>query len=149
MSYSPFTPENSDSHHGREFLSHIDTVTVENHCSSFSKLYRSREGRLGCQSGLVSIPEETSTKISYWGEVIESYKMPFLKSLPDNTRKILQYQTETGFPSGSVVKNPPASSGDTSSIPGPGRSPRGGSGNSLQCSRLGNPRTEDPGRYNL
>ena len=27
-----------------------------------------------------------------------------------------------GFPGGSVVKNPPAISGETSSIPGPGRS---------------------------
>ena len=27
-----------------------------------------------------------------------------------------------GFPGGSVVKNPPANAGDTSSIPGPGRS---------------------------
>ena len=27
-----------------------------------------------------------------------------------------------GFPGGSVVKNPPASVGDMSSIPGPGRS---------------------------
>ena len=27
-----------------------------------------------------------------------------------------------GFPGGSVVKNPPASAGDTGSIPGPGRS---------------------------
>jgi len=28
----------------------------------------------------------------------------------------------SGFPSGSVVKNPPASAGDTGSIPDPGRS---------------------------
>ena len=34
-----------------------------------------------------------------------------------------------GFPGGSVVKNPPANAGDMSSIPGPGRSPGGGSGN--------------------
>ena len=27
-----------------------------------------------------------------------------------------------GFPGGAVVKNPPASAGDTGSIPGPGRS---------------------------
>ena len=41
-----------------------------------------------------------------------------------------------------AVKNPPASAGDagdTSSIPGSGRSPGGGNGNPLQCSCLGNP----------
>ena len=41
-----------------------------------------------------------------------------------------------------VVKTPPASAGDirdVSSIPGSGRSPGGGNGNSLQFSCLGNP----------
>ena len=43
---------------------------------------------------------------------------------------------------GSVVKNPPASAGDTGdmgSIPGLGRSPGGGNGNPLQFSYLKNP----------
>ena len=44
-----------------------------------------------------------------------------------------------GFPGGSVVKNPPANAGDSCSIPGWGRSPRGGNGNPLQYSFLGNP----------
>ena len=44
-----------------------------------------------------------------------------------------------GFPGGSVVKNPPASTGDTGSMPGSGRSPGEGSGNPLQYSCLGNP----------
>ena len=35
-----------------------------------------------------------------------------------------------------VVKNPPANAGDTSSVPGLGRSPGGGNGNPLQCSCL-------------
>ena len=38
-----------------------------------------------------------------------------------------------------VVKNPPANAGDTGSIPGLGRSPRGGHGNPLQYSCLENP----------
>ena len=41
-----------------------------------------------------------------------------------------------------VVKNPPANSGDardSGSIPGLGRSPRGGHGNPLQHSYLDNP----------
>ena len=47
-----------------------------------------------------------------------------------------------GFPDGSVVKNPLINAGGTEgtgSIPGPGRSPRGGKGNPLQYSCLENP----------
>ena len=43
-----------------------------------------------------------------------------------------------GFPSGSVVKNLPANPGDSSLIPGSGRSPGEGNGNPLQYSCLGN-----------
>ena len=45
------------------------------------------------------------------------------------------------FPSGAVIKNPPAKAGDTrdmGSIPGWGRSPGGGNGNPLQHSCLEN-----------
>ena len=38
-----------------------------------------------------------------------------------------------------MVKNLPASAGNTGSIPGSGRSPGEGNGNPLQCSCLGNP----------
>ena len=47
-----------------------------------------------------------------------------------------------GFPSDSVVKNPPAIAGDTGdggSVPRLGRSPGGGHGNPLQYSCLENP----------
>ena len=46
-----------------------------------------------------------------------------------------------GFPSGLVVKNPPANAGDIrqGSIVGSGRSPGRGHGNLLQCSCLENP----------
>ena len=47
-----------------------------------------------------------------------------------------------GFPGGAVVKNPPASAGDTRDvgcIPGSGRSPGEGTGNPLQDSCLENP----------
>ena len=45
-----------------------------------------------------------------------------------------------GFPGGTSGKEPPDNAGDirdTGSIPGSGRSPRGGHGNPLQYSRLG------------
>ena len=42
-------------------------------------------------------------------------------------------------PGGSVVKNPPANTGDTGSISGSGRSPGGGHDNPFQYSRLENP----------
>ena len=41
---------------------------------------------------------------------------------------------------GSVVKNPPANTGDVDSSPGLGRCPGERNGNSLQYSCLGNPR---------
>ena len=44
-----------------------------------------------------------------------------------------------GLPGGTVVKNPPANTGDVSLIPGSGRSPGEGKGNPLQYSCLGNP----------
>ena len=43
-----------------------------------------------------------------------------------------------GFPSGSVVKNPPANTGDLGSIPGSGRSPGERNGYPLQYSCLEN-----------
>ena len=44
-----------------------------------------------------------------------------------------------GFLGDSVVKNPPANTGDAGLIPGLGRSPGEGNGNPLQYSCLGNP----------
>ena len=44
----------------------------------------------------------------------------------------------TGFPGGSVVKDPPANAGDASLIPELGRSPGEGNGNPLQYSCLEN-----------
>ena len=44
-----------------------------------------------------------------------------------------------GFLGGSVVKNPPANTGDACMIPGWGKSPGEGNGNPLQYSCLENP----------
>ena len=44
-----------------------------------------------------------------------------------------------GFSGGSAVNNPPANTGDTSSVPGSGRSPGEGNNNLLQYSCLENP----------
>ena len=47
-----------------------------------------------------------------------------------------------------MIQNLPANAGDmrdVGSIPGSGRSPGGGHGNSFQCSCLENPMTEKPG----
>ena len=55
---------------------------------------------------------------------------------------------QRGVPDEEVVKNPPATAGDTGdvgSIPESGRSPGVGNGNPLQCSCLENS-TEEPGR---
>jgi len=44
-----------------------------------------------------------------------------------------------GFTVGSVIKNPPANTGNENSIPREGRSPGEGNGHPLQYSCLGNP----------
>ena len=49
-------------------------------------------------------------------------------------------QVRVSVPGGSVVKNLPASAGDTGSIPGSGRSPGGENGNLLQYACLENSR---------
>ena len=49
------------------------------------------------------------------------------------------YMILTGFPGGSVAKNPPTNAGDAGSIPVSGRSPGEGNGNPLKYSCLGNP----------
>ena len=49
------------------------------------------------------------------------------------------YLENMGFPSGSGVKNQPASTADMHSIPGSGRSLGEGNGNPLQYSYLENP----------
>ena len=52
-----------------------------------------------------------------------------------------ELNVSVGFPGGSVVKIPPANSGDTRAtglMPGWGRSPGGGNGNPLQYSCLEN-----------
>ena len=57
------------------------------------------------------------------------------------------YSWYVDFPGGTMVKNPPASGGDTRearSVPWSGRSPRVGNGNSLQYSGLEIPWTEEP-----
>ena len=53
-----------------------------------------------------------------------------------------------GFPGGLVVSNPLANAGDTTLIPGSGKSPGEGNGNTLQYSILAweIPWTEEPGR---
>ena len=53
---------------------------------------------------------------------------------------------DLGFPGSTEIKNLPANTGDTCSIPGSGRLPREGNGYPLQYSLLGNSWTEKPGR---
>ena len=55
---------------------------------------------------------------------------------------LLKYNLCMAFPSGPVVKNPPASVGYTGWIPGPGRSSGGRNGNPLQYSCLGKPHVQ-------
>ena len=62
-----------------------------------------------------------------------------LRNVPEKLIKRCLLNQGTGFPRGSVVKNPPANTGDKGSIPGSGRSPGEGNGVPLQYSCLENP----------
>ena len=61
-----------------------------------------------------------------------------------NSTLSVTYEYSKGFPGGSVVKNPPANAGDMGSVPGLGRSPRGGNSKPLQYSCLEILWTEEP-----
>ena len=54
-------------------------------------------------------------------------------------RKSKLVDVKSGFPNGSVVKNPPVNAGDAGSIPGWGKFPGEGIGYPLQYSCLGSP----------
>ena len=47
--------------------------------------------------------------------------LKMLREVQENTNEQFN-NTGRGFPGGAVVENPPASAGNTGSIPGPGRS---------------------------
>ena len=64
-------------------------------------------------------------------------KIPFPKSIPSKSKGSLQPLMD--FQVEQVVKNLPANTGDTGSIPRSGRFSGGGNGNLLQCSCLENP----------
>ena len=84
----------------------------------------------------------------WYGEIIRGHldhqSDSHVKVLPCVLRHgLLRY---VGFPDGSVVKNLPATAGDTGSIPVSGRCPREGNGNPLQYSCLGNCMDRGPWR---
>ena len=54
------------------------------------------------------------------------------------TPSLATLNEDSGFPGGSVVKNPPADAGDARSIPGLGRFPGGGCDNPLEYTGLEN-----------
>ena len=64
---------------------------------------------------------------------------PFRHILASAYRLLMAAILTGGFPHGSLVKNLPAKTEDTGSIPGSGRSSGGGNGNPLHYSLLGNP----------
>ena len=68
--------------------------------------------------------------------ILEPIAIPFSTI---HNKHLIPRSYDWGFPGGSVVKNPPANTGDTGLIPDLGRSPRGGNGNPFQYSYLNNP----------
>ena len=78
---------------------------------------------------IISASKAQKTQHSGWSDVLES---------SNSANLVMDTQLWQGFPGGSVVKNPCASARDVHSIPGSGRSPGGGNGNSLRYSCLEN-----------
>ena len=88
-----------------------------------------------------------------WGQTLPplamgSWASSFTSLCPNFTWKVIMMmmiaiiaalRINVVFPRGSAVKNLPANAGDSSSIPGLGRYPGEGNGNSLQHSCLENP----------
>ena len=77
-------------------------------------------------------------KMRGWGE--SSRDGPSGSLMNHNRKRVpVSWGCPLGFPGASVVKNLPAKAGDVGLTPGTGRSPKGGNGNPLQYSCLGNP----------
>ena len=69
-----------------------------------------------------------------------AFRFSFLFNFPNfYTHTHTHTHTYMGFPSDSVVKNPPANAGDVGLLLESGRPPGEGNGNPLQYSCLGNP----------
>ena len=83
------------------------------------------------------------TRLCLLTKPLDGDKQNYSHSLKGPEKTIPQKYSHTnillGFPGSSVVKNPCASAGDRSSVPGLGKSPREGIGNPLQYSCLRNP----------
>ena len=65
------------------------------------------------------------------GKPLETARRLFANKTCGDLNNEIKLRKLWGFPGGSVVKNPPATTGDTGLIPGSGRSPGGGNGNPL------------------
>ena len=104
-------------------------VSNEKACTSSGRKYEqeSKPTRFSQVSG--------SATNEYWqGKKEKSHVSLILR----HTIHLIESRERKGFPGGSAVKNPPANTRESSSIPGPGRSPGEGNGNPLQYSCLEN-----------
>ena len=130
--------------HSGSFLEHADPL---NKGSSQVKLCLLTTELILLKGGLHVLWKEECPWVGYYLESLTWILFSMLSWYSQSTRvytrgqQTFQRGTEEylGVPGGLVVKNPPANTGDMSSIPGSERCPGEGHGNPLQYSCLGNP----------
>ena len=97
------------------------------------KLQHAIQSKTSPKPHFPTISSSLLKSLIYPGSKIKATDNPFQKQEEELTA--LKMSTgRSGFPCGSVVKNPPATAGDAGSTPGPGRSPGEGNGNPSQYS---------------
>ena len=89
-----------------------------------------------------------STSLHHFGTYSKDVSSAGILTFPAQTAVLVMpvVRDQLGFPGGSDGKEAACSAGDVGSIPGSGRCPGEGNGNTLQYSCLENSRTEESGR---
>ena len=115
----------------------ISVISCILHCASLGLSYKARPLHQTLLPSLQILSSFSQFPYLVWIET-ETARSGASKYLQTRSNFMLN-NLPPGFPGGSVVKNLPTNAGDAGLIPGSGRSPGRGHGNTLQYSCLENP----------